>query len=135
MLYWTRSFHIRLFEGIYCFCRELLSYTDGTIPLVETDFDAIAKSVKSKVREEDPVNGSKELPADSSAISVGGDMLPGKVREEKINIEAGMQSEKSQSGGNAEESQMALKLSFTLPASCYATMAVRELLKTSTSVC
>lgn len=134
-LYWTRSFHFRLFEGIYCFCRELLSYTDGTIPLAETDIDVIAKSVKSKDIEEDSANGGKELPADSSAISVGGDMLPGKVCEENINDEAGMQSGKSQSGGNPEESQRALKLSFTLPASCYATMAVRELLKTSTSVC
>lgn len=35
---------------------------------------------------------------------------------------------------NAEEAKMALQLSFTLPSSCYATMAIRELLKTSTSV-
>ncbi|XP_060218149.1 LOW QUALITY PROTEIN: multisubstrate pseudouridine synthase 7 [Lycium barbarum] len=125
----------RVFQKPKDFEWELLSYTDGTIPLAETDFDVISKSVKkSKVREEDSANGSEELPADSSVISVGGDMLPEKGREEKINSEAGMQSEKSQSGGNAEGSQMALKLSFTLPASCYATMAVRELLKTSTSV-
>jgi tRNA pseudouridine13 synthase len=39
------------------------------------------------------------------------------------------------SGSNWQETQMALKLSLTLPASCYATMAIRELLKTSTSVC
>ncbi|KAK6131888.1 hypothetical protein DH2020_034361 [Rehmannia glutinosa] len=45
-----------------------------------------------------------------------------------------IEEESLAAASKTKESEMALKLSFTLPASCYATMAIRELLKTSTSV-
>lgn len=49
--------------------------------------------------------------------------------------EVGVTQVESLCGSNSQESQLALKLGLTLPSSCYATMAIRELLKTSTSVC
>ncbi|CAH2055083.1 unnamed protein product, partial [Thlaspi arvense] len=44
------------------------------------------------------------------------------------------ESMKSDGNQDSEQTQLALKMALTLPSSCYATMAVRELLKTSTSV-
>lgn len=44
------------------------------------------------------------------------------------------EDEKDTRNPDSEQTQMALKMALTLPSSCYATMAIRELLKTSTSV-
>ena len=81
------------------------------MPLAETDMDIMAKSRPAEDVKEDTINGNEETSLDN-----GNDIsdVP--------------------TGNNSEEPQKAIKLSFTLPASCYATMAIRELLKTSTSV-
>ncbi|XP_041017336.1 multisubstrate pseudouridine synthase 7 isoform X2 [Juglans microcarpa x Juglans regia] len=120
----------RVFQKPVDFEWELLEYTDGDIPLVETDLDKISDYKPMKmVRVEDPADGNEGkidcvkqaegVEDDDEAEDAGEECLP--------NIE-------SHCGSNSQKAQMALKLSFTLPSSCYATMAIRELLKTSTSV-
>lgn len=127
---------------MHCFCclRELLTYTDGNKPLAETDLDNIAKAkpVNIIVKEEEPINGNeKKDPFDSMKQS---ESLGKNVKLSTENNEADCSKEVKESqvecgcGTNSQEAQIALKLGFTLPASCYATMAIRELLKTSTSV-
>lgn len=95
-------------------CRELISYSDSTIPLAETDFDAISKTKACSNHLENNESDKKDL-----SCSLDG------VDDPKVQFN---------SNSDALPTQVALKLGFTLPSSCYATMAIRELLKTSTSV-
>ncbi|MED6123561.1 hypothetical protein PIB30_050248 [Stylosanthes scabra] len=125
----------RVFQKPINFEWELLTYTDSTKPLVETDLDKIIKSkpvngvipvdAPDAKKEEDNM---RELESSNDGIILNTD--ENEIEGEEVILP----QDESVSGSNSQDSQTALKLSFTLPTSCYATMAIRELLKTSTSV-
>ncbi|KAL3591363.1 hypothetical protein D5086_010003 [Populus alba] len=124
----------RVFQKPLDFEWELLAYNDSNKPLAETDLDNISKTGSTNIikqeeqgkGEDNDLSDCTKLPVISrNSIALSTDTNEGSERE--------VESEQV-SGSNWQETQMALKLSLTLPASCYATMAIRELLKTSTSV-
>lgn len=115
----------------FCCFRELLSYTDGNIPLTVTDLDSITNiRVTSMVEDKRANNNEYQKSSSSCMLQWGSSKSDLHISTE--NCEAS--SQQFSSGTDGQEAQIALKLAFTLPASCYATMAIRELLKTSTSV-
>ncbi|XP_034707286.1 multisubstrate pseudouridine synthase 7 isoform X3 [Vitis riparia] len=129
----------RVFQKPIDFEWELLTYTEGNIPLAETDWDKITKSK--------PLNiiGGEDLRNGNEKENSFQCMKQSESFEHNVNLstdnnepngvtEIGLPQVEPQFESGAPEAQRALKLSFTLPASCYATMAIRELLKTSTSV-
>ncbi|KAK0599386.1 hypothetical protein LWI29_004806 [Acer saccharum] len=129
----------RVFQKPMDFEWELLRYTDGNKPLAETDLDIIAKARPVDVvkepestngnEEKDLVDCTKQSESDKNDIEHSTDN-----NQADRGREVGVTQVESLHGSNSQESQLALKLGLTLPSSCYATMAIRELLKTSTSV-
>ncbi|KAK4273551.1 hypothetical protein QN277_021931 [Acacia crassicarpa] len=120
----------RVFQKPINFEWELLTYNDSGKPLAETDLDKMGKTHNFK-----PVNspsGEKEENLDCIRQSDDGAKL--EIADDETLDDVELLPDESIRTSNSQDSQIALKLTFTLPSSCYATMAIRELLKTSTSV-
>ncbi|CAN8260429.1 unnamed protein product [Cochlearia groenlandica] len=109
----------RVFQKPIDFEWELLTYTDSNKPLAETDLDRIA--MEKPVELEDKATKSDTNPPETCEIDL----------KDQTDIK---NDEKDIGNQDSEQTQLALKMALTLPSSCYATMAIRELLKTSTSV-
>ncbi|XP_004494684.1 multisubstrate pseudouridine synthase 7 [Cicer arietinum] len=127
----------RVFQKPINFEWELLTYTDSNKPLVETDLDKIGKSKRTNVHAVGASNGQKETTAFDCIRQVESSDDGVKVEtdyDENASKEVILPHDESVPDSSSKDSHTALKLTFTLPSSCYATMAIRELLKTSTSV-
>lgn len=129
----------RVFQKPKDFEWELVLYKDENEPLAETDLDKITYSNPVNIRREDPpFNGNVDKSVDLESLKSDARLsrdhdAPEGDKGRSPQDDPGYNFAEAVNSG-VLESLMAVKLAFTLPASSYATMAIRELLKTSTSV-
>ncbi|XP_072952200.1 multisubstrate pseudouridine synthase 7 [Typha angustifolia] len=115
----------RVFQRPVDFTWELITYTDDNVALAETDLDMMSKRKPDDVMKEEVLpNGHLVTPSEAQ----NGRRVPADGSE------GGLSSVDYLCSSETLSPKLALKMELTLPTSCYATMAIRELQKASTSV-
>eukprot|EP00250_Pteridium_aquilinum_P011521 c20125_g1_i1 orf=439-2703(-) len=144
----------RLIQVAKDFDWKIIKYDDHTRALAETDWGRINKKVKKVTNtSQEAAVGAEEMSTNtkgeevtntSQEAAVGAEEMSTNTKGEEVtntSQEAAVGADEMSTSTKGEEKvassptvQTALQLQFTLPSSCYATMALRELMKISSSV-